>query len=355
MRRAAALAAGTALCLLAACGDDASAAPGTLLDEAPVTLDGGVDARRIRYASVDVRGDASEVTGLVALPAGEAPAGGWPVVAVAHATTGVADDCAPSRDPRLADVGAQLVALAALGYVAVATDYEGLGTDGPHPYLHGGSAARAVADSVRAARDLVPDAGSRWAVIGHSQGGHAALFTAQDARAVAPELELVGAVAVAPVTDLAGLLTRPGIGRALLAPLVAVGVVAANPDAEAADVVAPSAVDVVEAAAAGCSAERDGEAILRTDAPLVAGYLEANTPGQAPASAPVLVLQGGRDPLTTPAATRAAVERLCAQGGVVALREYPRADHATVVAAGAADAARWLADRFAGVPAPSTC
>jgi hypothetical protein len=34
--------------------------------------------------------------------------------------------------------------------------------------------------------------------MGHSQGGHAVLFTASLAAALAPDLELIGAVAIAP-------------------------------------------------------------------------------------------------------------------------------------------------------------
>ena len=89
------------------------------------------------------------------------------------------------------------------GFVIAATDYAGLGGQGMHPYLIGLSEARAVLDSVRAARQL-PDAaaGDRFAVWGHSQGGHAALFTGEQAASYAPELKLVGVAAAAPATYL---------------------------------------------------------------------------------------------------------------------------------------------------------
>ena len=92
------------------------------------------------------------------------------------------------------------------GYVIAATDYPGLGTEGIHPYLIGDSEAYSVLDSVRAAREL-PDAKAqkRFAVWGHSQGGHAALFTGQLAASYAPDLELVGVAAAAPATYLAEL------------------------------------------------------------------------------------------------------------------------------------------------------
>ena len=124
----------------------------------------------------------------------------------AHGTTGVADISAPSRDApghpshiytQLAD--ATLNQWVKRGWVVTRTDYEGLGTPGSHPYLVGASEARSTVDILLAARQLHPGIGRRWAVMGHSQGGHAALFTASLAPTWAPGLELIGAVAIAPV------------------------------------------------------------------------------------------------------------------------------------------------------------
>ena len=58
-------------------------------------------------------------------------------------------------------------------------------------------------DSVRAAREL-PNTGAsnRFAVWGHSQGGHAALYTGEVAARYAPDLKLVGVAAAAPATYL---------------------------------------------------------------------------------------------------------------------------------------------------------
>ena len=91
------------------------------------------------------------------------------------------------------------------GYIVAATDYPGLGAPETHPYLVGESEARAVLDSVRAARELT-GAPARFAVWGHSQGGQAALFTGMLAKSYAPELDLVGAAAAAPATELGTLL-----------------------------------------------------------------------------------------------------------------------------------------------------
>ena len=38
------------------------------------------------------------MSGTLTVPKGKAPKGGWPVIAWAHGTTGIADSCAPSRE-----------------------------------------------------------------------------------------------------------------------------------------------------------------------------------------------------------------------------------------------------------------
>src|SRR5262245_18978662 len=151
----------------------------------------GAKAFRILYRSRGLANEPIAVSGMVAAPEGHS--GGRDVVAWAHGTTGIMPPCAPSlRSNALATIPA-LNEMLARGYVVAATDYPGLGTAGPNPYMVGVSEALAVLDSVRAARALrETGAGTRFAVWGHSQGGHAALFTGQLARAYAPELRLAG-------------------------------------------------------------------------------------------------------------------------------------------------------------------
>ena len=129
------------------------------------------------------------------------------MIAWAHPTSGVVEACAPSLMPDVSGMIWGLADMLRQGYVVVATDYPGLGVPGMiHPYLIGVSEGRAVLDSVRAARDL-PDAGAsnRFAVWGHSQGGHASLYTGELAASYAPDLKLVGVAAAAPATYLAEL------------------------------------------------------------------------------------------------------------------------------------------------------
>ena len=74
------------------------------------------------------------------------------------------------------------------GYIVAATDYQGLGGPGPHPYLVGPSAAHSVLDVVRAATEVTKaSANTRFAVWGGWQRGHATLWTAQLAASYAPK------------------------------------------------------------------------------------------------------------------------------------------------------------------------
>ena len=74
-----------------------------------------------------------------------------------------------------------------------------------------------MVDIVRATRSIPAlSAGTTFAAWGHSQGGHAALFARKVAATWAPELRMVGAVAVAPVANASEFVSRanfagPGI------------------------------------------------------------------------------------------------------------------------------------------------
>jgi hypothetical protein len=84
------------------------------------------------------------------LPKGKAPKGGWPLLAWAHGTVGVADICAPSFAGRSPRDKTYLGYWLSKGYAVVASDYQGLGVPGGHPYLATRPAAYSMLDSVRA-------------------------------------------------------------------------------------------------------------------------------------------------------------------------------------------------------------
>jgi acetyl esterase/lipase len=354
--RRAGVAAAAIAALLGGCGDDDVGPPpptGVVGEQDTVRHDGR-EVERIVYGSVDVRGRPSVVGALLAVPPGDPPADGWPILAYAHGTTGSADDCAPSEDPELVGVGDAVLTLAAEGYVTVATDYEGIGTPGGHPYLHGGSEARAIVDSVRAARDVVPATNGRFAVVGHSQGGHAAVWTAQLEGELDPddELDLVGVVAQAGAADPADLLRR---GGPAVESLLAAGWLTVEPDLDATTVLTAAGRQAVDDVEDDCTFDARDDVVAPDGREAFDAYLAANVAGGTAVAAPVLVAHGDLDGLVPPAVAEALADRLCDQGASVDLRVYDGADHLSVFGQSAPDVLAWLADRFAGEPAPSTC
>jgi pimeloyl-ACP methyl ester carboxylesterase len=167
----------------------------------------------VLYASRDVAGRRVPVSGTVMVPRGQAPRGGWPVVTWAHGTTGIADQCAPSRYPMTSGAygknatGPLFSGYLKAGYAVAQTDYQGLGTPGVHHYLAGRSEARSVLDMARAARKLDSRIGRRMLIVGHSQGGHAALWAAGEAGDWTPELRLLGTQPFAPISRVSLLVT----------------------------------------------------------------------------------------------------------------------------------------------------
>ena len=171
---------------------------------------GGVTVKRILYKSTNGKNRPVEVSGLLMVPEGPAPEGGWPLITWQHGTTGLADECAPSRDTA-EELGGGYIAYANAtinnwledGYAVVATDYQGLGTPGLHEYLVGTSEGKSGLDAVLAARQINPAIGTKYAIAGHSQGGHAALWATRLARAgYLKGRTLVGTVAYAPASQL---------------------------------------------------------------------------------------------------------------------------------------------------------
>ena len=138
-----------------------------------------VNIVRILYHSRSAIGQDVAVSGVVLFPADKkAPSGGWPVIAWAHGITGVARSCAPSLRRNLGH-GPFLSMYVNLGYAVVATDYTGLGTNFRSAFLDAPSNAMDVIASIPAARQALPQIGSRWIVMGAAEGGLAAIAVAQ--------------------------------------------------------------------------------------------------------------------------------------------------------------------------------
>lgn len=184
--------------------------PGSVVAVTPLdpqlSVPGAASAHALTYTTEWRSGQPTTATGVLFVPQGDPPEGGWPVVAWAHGTVGLADDCAPSRNPRTERDADYLDHWLGQGYAVVAADYPGLGGEGLHRYLDGQSAANSIVDIVRAGRAVYPALSDRWVVIGQSQGGHAALHTAHLAADRAPELDFRGTVTTGAPSNLESVL-----------------------------------------------------------------------------------------------------------------------------------------------------
>lgn len=334
--------------------------PGDLIRTMPVEAPAGEAGLRIMYRSTDAEGDERVVTGVVYHPTEEPPEGGWPIVAWAHGTTGLAASCAPSRGPS----GSPGFGVKG---VRVATDYIGLGPVGElHPYLSAAAEGNAVIDGVDAVR-AVPEAnaGDEWVVVGVSQGGHAALVSNEMAADRLPDAELLGAVALAPGAQL-GETYGDELQARIITTMVLVGVAAEDPTVDLADYLSPDALAASSVIEEGCMGDIIGEmpaAAAAPDywvtdprtAPVGEVWLEENDPGQVAAESPLLLVQGGKDILVLPARTDSLFARLCDLGQVVERLDVAEADHDTVVDLSEDDVSAWVAARFAGEPPTDDC
>ncbi|HEU5152723.1 MAG TPA: lipase family protein [Iamia sp.] len=331
----------------------------------PSPVEGG-RGYRVMYLSESLEGDPIVVTGTVVVPTAEAPAEGRPVLTIAHGTTGIADECAPSRE------GAAELAVAGpaieRGWILAVTDYEGLGTPGRHPYLVGESEGRGVIDAARAAAQLPEaEAAPTTLIAGYSQGGHGALWAGEVAAEWAPELDVVGTFAGAPATELDVILAAAGSpGVAGFAALMVAGFAAAYPEADPALFLTEEGVARLDAVDEGCvgdvftaMADLAPEELVRAEGPSTAPWPElaaANNPGQVATEAPVLIIHSAQDEVVPVALSAALFDRMCAAGQAAERRVLDEGGgHGAAAVVAYPDALAWFDRILAGETVENTC
>lgn len=342
--------------------------PGDLLArqvQKPVTPLGDAKRTRYLYRSEDLRGDPVAVSAVLLTPTGDAPDGGWPIVSWGHGTTGVADVCAPSLTDNLFynEYAQEARSYLSAGYAVVATDYVGLATPGIHSYLVGVEEGNAMVDAVSAARVLDDDLSSTWFSVGHSEGGQAAMFATRSA-ARAPDLDLAGAVVMAPASGLE--LSLPAIvGGSAPADLaygvyVLAGLSTVDPSVDVEALLGPAGKDLSDVLLRdGCLLDAlpkmqkedlsklfafdQAEALELSKRVAVYGNAEV-----APLVGPVLMVQGEDDEDIPVGLTDTLVEHLSDLGTKVEYRTYPGKGHDTVLGPSMCDRLEWMA-RHGGV------
>ena len=346
-----------------------AAAPGTLIRSEPYPAIKGARAWKVLYHSRAVDGHDIAVSGVVVAPkSGAVPDTGRPVVSWAHGTHGIADKCAPSRHDDWVRRMPAIRELIDAGDVVVATDYEGLGTPGVHPYLVGESGGRGVLDIARAAQQIRPAHTSNDVVaFGHSQGGQAALFAGEIAPDYAPDLDLLGVVAGAPAAEIQAMLpAAAGLPSTLgFVVLGLEGAHAAYPAADVSQVLTPQALTASEKIVnTECydsvltAFHKPVDQVIAQNPNDVAPFPEimaASTAGRRPTTAPVFVFQGLGDDVVYKVFTDMYAESSCAIGNNVLYQTYSGIDHYHEVASSEADVVKWIGARVAGEPAVSNC
>src|SRR5216110_2069142 len=348
--------------------------PGALLRSEPlkdVMLPAGVRGWRVLYATTVDDSTPATAVATVFAPT-DPPAGPRPVIAWEHATTGLLQKCMPSlvSAPTKGIPWCSRIVMA--GWVVVATDYSFAEKGGPHPYLIGEGEARAALDSVRAARqmsELTLD--KRMVVWGHSQGGHAALWTGIVGPRYAPDLEILGVAAIAPAANIKNILAMNVAVDKRFGAYLALSYSRFYPDITFEQAVRPEALDAARQIVNLCEfvppadPERiealaetfDGPALATSSNKALQARLEQNT-ADGPIQAPVVIAQGLSDSVVPPSATDVYVEERSSAGQRLEYWTFAGRDHITIVQPGTPLEElliTWTTARFANEPQATGC
>jgi len=327
-------------------------------------------ALRILYRTQRADGSAAFSSGMVFIPDNTAAGTPRPVVAWAHGTVGLGPQCAPSRSAHPVVDIAWVSSMLARGWVVTATDYAGLGTSGTSGYLVGDDEARDVLNSVRALK-YIPSAhaGTSFAVWGHSQGGHSALFTAARAHSYAPELHLVATVASAPAAELEALLNQTY--RSTLSWVIGPEVLTSWPATyrglPVRSILTEAGYNNYRRIAQKCIATAAAEGAVRNA--IKQQFFQGNPVGNsmwktvadaqaAPVlspSQPLMVAVSLGDQVVLPDTTALYIKRACAAGSDLTALWLANLGHIQLASTIGPAVVNWLGDRFAGRATAPTC
>lgn len=351
------------------------ATPGELIRSEPLTdrlLPAHAQAWRILYTTTLPDGTITTGVATVLAPA-EVTAGPHPVVLWEHGTVGILQKCMPSVVTAPFEGVPALDQVVAAGWVLVAPDYAP-NAQGVHPYVIGEGETASALDAVRAARQM-PELNltPQTVVCGHSQGGHAALWTGILGPEYAPDVNIVGVAALAPASNMERILTMHGgdSSGARLGAYIATAYSQYFPDVKYDDIVSPSTRTLAPQIADLCQFDPVDIPILQAltaelhDEPVLidpaAGALGERLRENAPNSlvtAPLFIAQGLSDVVIDPVVNDDFVKAQCAAGQSLVYWHVPGRDHGGIVAQDSPlgdPLIAWTQDRFAGAALPPGC
>lgn len=349
-----------------------SRAAGTLLrseDFSGYNLPNGAHAKRILYVSRALNGRAVAASGVVLIPAGTPPEGGWPVIAWAHGTSGVARQCAPSlmKDLEYGEEG--LMPMVRAGFAVVATDYAGLGTPGPHAYDDKIPQANDVVYSIPAAHAAVPALSSRWVAIGHSEGG-VAVWGVAELEAKLNDPSYAGGISVAGDMDYEIFEAHDAVTLGAITnmywPLTAFGVHASYPTADVSRILTPVMQErYADMTTKGCwyydyavAAEIGEQRAARPgwdQVPELRRYNEDSRSANKPIKGPLLVLAGDDDMSVDFANIQTGVAQACRNGLPIEFAHRPGLDHDPLMEKTIDLQLEWTRDRLRAKPWTGNC
>lgn len=363
--------------------DMSGTGPGSLVDAQPLQFSEGIDqvsatAVKMTYRSTSgLDGRPTEVSGVVVVPPGKPPRGGWPILAIGHLLTGIIPQCAPSLASELGGYASVLSVFATAGYVVVMSDYEGLGVASQglqHLPLQATTLGNNLVDSVRATRRIAPETSTKWAAYGIGQGGLASWAAADLASTYGAGLDMVGAVALSPLANMSGMVDlaeRGELPRELYYTYLMVLAAQANSpqQLDLGEFEAPRVRDLVDVTAR--CAPLDTDSLVKAVEPLGPDDIRPRDPAAADRlrsqiaaaavpldaggpAAPVLAVYATEDPTVPGQWIEDAARAACERGNPVQVdRRVGDRDTANDIVT--QTALGWLQARFDGQPLAGAC
>lgn len=293
----------------------------------------------------------------------------FPVVALAHGTSGQTPECAPSHFRNLWDEFHEPFPIALAGYAVVAPDYAGLGvSDLVSPYFVLPSQANDLYHAVAAAQAGFPQFLSHdFVIMGQSQGGGVAWSAAQR-QAARPVPGYLGAVAASPFTDiLAAIAADAQAENNARVVGIAQGLNSVLPSFTLSDWITETGIARHALLRDLCGCGATASALFGTNVrTLKIGwnltsaaqwYSNVSDNGGKPFAGPMLVLQGDEDGNANVNATAASVAQTCEMfpENILHYIQYSGITHVPVLYSAQHVWVDWIADRFRGVKLPGGC
>ena len=339
------------------------------------SIPGASRSTRLLYTSINGLDNTSIVTvsGTLSVPEGRAPDGGWPVLLWSHGTVGIADICAPSWTGYVPFHDEYLKQWMDQGYAILASDYQGLGTPGTHPYLATRPAAYSNLDLLRAAKNIDDQLSDKVVVVGQSQGAGAAIATAAYAPDYAPEVSLLGVVATGvPFFSPEGLIAvqkaRP---KDKIDPMLGYNFLALTlveqllPDFALEDYVREEIIPTARAVSGVCNRDMrkrindEGLTYDKTfkktpEEPLKVAFAQMGFP-TLNIGVPIFVGSGSADRDTPLRMQLSFAKKACAAGSIIQMHTYESFDHLNVLNHSTVDSIPFVESLMSGQPLSGNC